>query len=268
MSARELEFVLQELLRRKFMKDPHVGVFVREMQSHAVSLIGAVKEPGVYQIRGRKSLVEILSLAGGLSDDAGARLIVMRNQDSRLNHEAAASEQETDPSLPVAQPGTGGAPWGGRVQDSFPAATSIVIKVKDLLESDDPRHNITIFPGDIIKVTRAPIVYVVGEVNKPGGFILHSKERISVLQALALAEGLTRTAAKQNSVVIRTDENGQRSEILFDLGRVLKRKEPDIYLQPNDIVFIPNSATKTALIEGVSAALRTISGVIIFGTTR
>ena len=78
LTPRELEFVLQELLHRTYMKDPHVSVFVREMQSHPVSVMGAVRRPGVFQIRGSKTLLEVLSLAEGLADDAGETVIILR----------------------------------------------------------------------------------------------------------------------------------------------------------------------------------------------
>src|SRR5258708_3436316 len=88
LTPRDLEFVLQELLHRTYMKDPHVSVFVREMQSHPVSVMGAVRRPGVFQIRGSKRLLEVLSLAEGLADDAGATAIILRE---------AAFSQEAEP---------------------------------------------------------------------------------------------------------------------------------------------------------------------------
>jgi protein involved in polysaccharide export with SLBB domain len=78
LTPRQLESVLQELLRRTYMKDLHVGVFVRELQSHPVSVVGAVKKPGVFQIRGTKTVLELLSMAEGLADDAGDTVLVMR----------------------------------------------------------------------------------------------------------------------------------------------------------------------------------------------
>ena len=78
LTPRELETVINELLRRTYMKDPHVGIIVHEMQSHTVSVVGAVKNPGVFQVRGSKSLLEMISLAGGLEDDAGGALEVLR----------------------------------------------------------------------------------------------------------------------------------------------------------------------------------------------
>ena len=112
---------------------------------------------------------------------------------------------------------------------------------------------------------RAGIVYVVGEVRKPGGFVLKSNENISVLQAIALAEGLSRTAAKGHARIIRTDEGtGQRKEIALDLGKVLAGKAPDPILQAKDIVFVPNSAARSALTRGLEVTLQTVSGVVIF----
>src|SRR5260221_3628744 len=78
LTPRQLELSLQESLRRRYMKDPHVGVFVRELQSHPVSVVGAVKSPGVFEIRGTKTVIELLSMAEGIADDAGDTVLIMR----------------------------------------------------------------------------------------------------------------------------------------------------------------------------------------------
>src|SRR5712692_8172248 len=180
MTPRELEFVLEELLRRTYMKDPHVAVFVREMQSHPVSVFGAVKKPGVFQIRGAKTLVEVLSLAEGLAEDAGDTVTVMRRAGL-----AAVSEQIEDPSaMPLAVPVDTRARKPEAI--AFPQrnentedGNAVQISLKNLLESGDQRYNVLIYPGDLVKVRRAGIVYVVGEVKKPGGFILKTNENIT-----------------------------------------------------------------------------------------
>ena len=237
LTPQELEVALQERLRERYMNDPHVGVFVREMESHPVSVFGAVAKPGVYQIRGTRTLVEVLSLAQGLAEDAGDTVVVMRNpQAARV---AAGQEAEAEPE-------------------------SLSVNLKDLLESGEARFNVAVYPGDIVKVTRAGIVYVVGDVRKPGGFVLRSNENISVLQALALAEWLNRTAAKNHARIIRTDAEGERSEIALNLDKVLAGKADDPVLQPNDIVFIPNSAARSAFFRGLEAAVGIASGVIIY----
>jgi len=239
LTPRELEVVLGELLRRGYIKEPHVGVFVREMQSHGVSVFGAVVKPGVFQIRGAKTLIEMLSWAEGLAPDAGETVVVLR--------------------------GAGLAAPAASDNGSTPDSAAVEINLKELLESGEAASNVAIYPGDIIKVTRAGVVYVVGEVRKPGGFVLKSNENISVLQALALAEGLTRTAAKSQSRIIRSDEKtGERSEIPLNLGKILEGKAADPVLRPNDIVFVPNSAGRLALYRGLEAALSVTTGLIIW----
>jgi len=246
LTPRELELVLEELLRRAFMKDPQVGVHVSEMQSHPVSVVGAVKKPGVFQIRGPRSLLEVLSLAEGLAEDAGDSVVVMRGG------------ALVPPAHPEAETPPADAPPSNR-------SAGLEINLKRLLESGDARYNIPVYPGDIVKVPRAGIVYVLGEVRKPGGFILKTNETISVLQAIALGEGLTRTASKGRARIIRTDEQtGQRTEIRVDLGQVFNGKAPDPVLEPRDIVFVPNSAARGVLYRGAEVGLATLSGVVIF----
>jgi polysaccharide export outer membrane protein len=267
LTSRDLEFVLQELLHRTYMKDPHVSVFVRDMQSHPVSVMGAVRRPGVFQIRGSKTLLEILSLAEGLTDDAGESVIILRG---------AALSPEPDPATDhpalTDQPSsgaqnTGEAQAASSVLNSNPSLSESALQVslKDLLESSDSRNNPMVHPGDIVKVTRAGVVYVIGEVRKPGGFALKSNESISVVQALALSEGLTRTAAKGGARIIRTDpQNGERKETPIDLGKILAGKAPDPMLEAKDIVFVPNSAAKTTFGRGTEVAAQTLAGLLIF----
>ncbi len=139
------------------------------------------------------------------------------------------------------------------------------VNLKSLLESDDPAFNIPVHPGDIVKVARAGIVYVVGEVKKPGGFVLRSNENITVLQALALAEGPTRTSLKSQARIIRTDQNtNKRIEIPVDLGKILASKAPDPLLQPKDIIFVPDSSAKSAFYRGAEAVVSTATGVAIY----
>jgi polysaccharide biosynthesis/export protein len=139
------------------------------------------------------------------------------------------------------------------------------INLKDLLNSSDSRGNVLIYPGDVIKVARAGVVYVVGEVRKPGGFVLKTNENISVLQALALAEGLTRTSAKSHVRIIRTDgTTGARTETPINLDKILSGKLPDPVLMPKDIVFVPNSAGRSVLYRGAEAAIGLGTGLAIY----
>jgi polysaccharide export outer membrane protein len=242
LAPHELESLLRDQLRRTYMKDPHVGVFIRELQSHAVSVVGAVNKPGVFQIPGTRTVIELLSMAGGLADDAGDAVLIMRG--GNLSREGAP-----EPQNPAAD------------------ASGEIVKVnlKSLLDSADSSLNVAVHPGDIVKVARAGIVYVVGEVKKPGGFVLKNNENISILQALALAEGVTPTSAKSQARIIRTDPNtDKRIEIPVDLGKILASKEPDPMLQPKDVVFVPDSSAKNAFYRGAEAALTTATGLAVY----
>jgi len=256
LTPRQLELILQESLRRTYMKDPHVGVFVRELQSHPVSVVGAVKRPGVFQIRGTKTVLELLSMAEGLADDAGDTVVVMRGAtEPRTNGEgqikvSSGADEETTANVPTLVETRG---------------EIVEINLKSLMDSVDPAFNLPVHPGDIVKVPRAGIVYVVGEVRKPGGFVLRNNENITVLQALALAEGLTRTSLKSQARIIRTDQGtDKRIETPIDLGKVLASKSSDILLQPNDILFVPDSSAKSAFYRGAEAVLSTATGVAIY----
>jgi polysaccharide export outer membrane protein len=260
LTPRELELVLQELLRRTYMKDPHVSVFVREMQSHPVSVLGAVRKPGVFQVRGSKTLLEILSLAEGLADDAGETVIIMRGAGLQ---KAAGSEAEMSPSAKDGAGTENSTATGTNQNDS--TENIVQVNLKDLLDSSDVHHNPLVNPGDIVKVLRAGIVYVVGEVQRPGGFTMKSNEKMSVLQVIALGGGLTRTASKSGARIIRTDEqSGEREQTPIDLNKILAGKAPDPMLEPKDIVFVPNSATKTTFSRGVEVAAQTLTGLLIF----
>lgn len=261
-TPRQLEIVLQALLRRTYMKDPHVGVFVKEMESHPVSVFGAVKKPGVFQIRGTKTVVELLSLAQGLAEDAGDTVLVMRSS----GHGRLALPEDAAARRAALLPEAAGASPAATEASATPAGSeTIEIPLKQLLASGETIWNVPVYPGDVIKVARAGVVYVVGEVKKPGGFLLKSNENISVLQALALAEGLTRTSAKSRARIIRTEEaTGKRSETPIDLEKILAGKAEDPILQPKDIVFIPNSSARSGFYRAGEAAISTISGIIVF----
>jgi polysaccharide export outer membrane protein len=249
------------------MKDPHVSVFVREMQSHPVSVMGAVRRPGVFQIRGSKTLLEILSLAEGLADDAGETVIILRGaalspEPDRATDHMAVADHPSSAAQRADEVRVASSELNGSLSSP---ENAVRVNLKDLLESADSRNNPVVHPGDIVKVTRAGVVYVIGEVRKPGGFALKSSESISVVQALALSEGLTRTAAKGNARIIRTDpRNGERKETPIDLGKILTGKAPDPMLEAKDIVFVPNSAAKTTFGRGTEVAAQTLAGLLIF----
>ncbi|MGH9765710.1 MAG: polysaccharide biosynthesis/export family protein, partial [Blastocatellia bacterium] len=195
LTARELEQSLQDRLR-EYIKDPHVGVLVSSVESHPISVLGEVNKPGVFEVREPKSLLEMLSLAQGLAQDAGDEVLVMRGAGLDVGVARTDGSRQThtgaDPALVESQH-----PKDAADANSSPAGSQTVqVNLKDLLDSADPRFNVPVYPGDVVKVTRAGIVYVVGGVKRPGGFVMKNNQKMSVLQALALAEGLTATSAQ------------------------------------------------------------------------
>lgn len=260
LTCAELEGEIESLLQKKYMTHPQVNVFLKEMQSHPVSVIGAVGKPGVFQIRGAESLIEVLSMAQGLADDAGDSVIVMRHGGI-----ANAAFTRSPDSLEV----NAGIPRGASAKPGPPFSEKddegMRIDLKDLLVSADPRYNVMVYPGDVVKVPPAGIVYVVGQVRKPGGFLLKTNQNLSVLQALALAEGTTSTSAGKAARIIRTEEqSGKREEIPVNLSRILSGKAPDPVLESKDILFVPNSAGKTAFYRGAEAAVSITGGLIVY----
>jgi len=261
LTSQELERLIEALLRRNYMTDPQVNVFVKEVESHPVSVFGAVERPGVYQIQGPESLIEVLSMAQGLADDAGDKVIIMRRGETtdsayaNPTYPCVAEAANSPISSAKAEPIVSGVNAGGE---------SLQVDLKELLSSPNPVYNVEVNPGDVVKVPRAGIVYVVGEVRKPGGFLLRTNENISVLQALALAEGTTSTSSEKGARIIRTGKNGSREEIPIHLKRILAGKEADPVLASKDILFIPNSATKAAFYRGTEAALSITGGLIVY----
>jgi polysaccharide export outer membrane protein len=288
LTARELENTLASRLR-EFLKDPHVSVMVTAIESHPVSVIGEVNKPGVFQVRGSKTLLEMLSMAQGLAPDAGDEVLVMRNagynrgQDDIGQTALAGSRKTGSKDTDGIKSGSGSDQSGNDgalkrdatepreatndtgSKQGQQGGDTVAINLRHLLNSRDPGFNVPIYAGDIVKVTRAGIVYVVGAVKKPGGFTVKGNEQMSLLKAIALAEGLSSTSSKRHTRIIRTDEgSGKRSEIPVELGKILDGKAPDMNLQAADIVFVPNSTGKTVLFRSTDAIVNTASGVAIF----
>jgi len=226
---------------RTYLHDPQVIVRVVTFSSQPVSVIGAVKRPGLHQLQGRKSLIEVLALAGGLREDAGHVVKITRRRARGRIPLATAQDDST-----------------GR----FSVASA---NIEDVLKANHPADNVMIEPNDVISVPRAEMVYVIGAVSRSGGFVLREQESISVLQALALAGGVDGTAAVRRARILRpAPGGGSRAELPIDLKRIMESASDDVALQPEDILFVPNSSGKTAARRAADAAIRVATGVVIF----
>ena len=236
---------LREQLRTKLTKyinSPQVAVNLVDNQSRSVSVIGSVNTPGVHPLQGPKRLIEVLSIAGGVRPDAGSRIILTRQ--ARWG-ELPLSQAKMDP--------TGG----------YSTAT---LSLEGLLSAASPTDNILIDPGDVISVPKADVVYVVGTVKKAGGFPLTSKDSMSLLQTLALAEGLGNDAAAGKARILRPPPggDGKVKEIPVDINKIFAGTDPDVPLYANDVLYVPNSLVKSGAKRTAEAILQVATGVVIY----
>jgi len=226
---------------RTYLWQPDISVSIAEFRSQPVSVIGAVRNPGVQQVQGHKRLVEVLSLAGGLDASAGSTLrITQRLEWGRIPLASAADDPTGEFS--IAQ-----------------------IKLKSILEARNPEENILVKPYDVVSVPRAEMIYVIGQVQKSGGIVLNDREEISVLQALSISGGLDQSAQPQNARILRRHPGDpSRTEIAVDLRKILNGKSSDVAMQPEDILFVPSSVPKKAALRAVEAAIQLGTGVVIW----
>jgi len=230
----------KDLLDAGMLTDPQVTVTVKSSASNTVVLSGAARKPGVYPVYGRMTLLELLTDSEGLSDDAGSTAIITR--------------AENGSRTPGPNP-------AGAAQDANPASSSTVkVDVWRLWQNGDASLNVDLYPGDRVMIQRAGIVYVVGGVNRAGGFLLsNNQEQMTVLKAIALAGNFTRAAKPAKAVIIRkvSDAPGGRQQVPVDLKKVLSNRAPDQPLLASDILYVPESGVKRTLDEVFNAAVYT-----------
>ncbi|MFN7933213.1 MAG: polysaccharide biosynthesis/export family protein [Bryobacteraceae bacterium] len=223
------------------VRHPVVSISVVEFGSQPVSILGAVNNPGVHQLRGRRSLAEVISLAGGLRTDAG--YVIKISREIRQN------------AVPVPS----------AKLDATGQYSVAEIRVNQILEATNPEQNILIRPHDVITVPPAEMVYVLGAVRKPGGFPLRERESISVLHALSLAEGFGPTPAPQDTVILRKTEGAtDRRQIALDLKKILAGRSPDVLLQAEDVLLVPTSTGKRVAARTLEAIVQAGTGIVIW----
>jgi polysaccharide biosynthesis/export protein len=223
LTAEQAGTAIERLLRdRDILKSPHVTVLVLEYATQGVNVLGEVKQPGIYPLAGKHGVLDFLSMAGGLTP-AASKVV-------NITHRA--------PPWDTVTVNLAGAHGGS-------------------LEND-----VQVQPGDRVVALRAGVVYVVGDVGKPGGYMMDGSG-VTVVQALALAQGMNRTA-KSSGMLIRNAPDG-RVNTQLALNKILANKAPDPALQDGDIVYVPLSGAKDWTSKGVSAALQMAVGMVIYG---
>ncbi len=246
-----------------------VSLSVKERKSKPITVVGAVGHPMVYQADRPVTLLEVMAEAGGVANDAGDTVIVSR----------PSQDAPSDPSEPPAIGPEGPAPVAASSGTTVPKpsanspapadppalSNTITINLNELMESGDATNNIILQAGDIVTVPHSGIVYVLGAVGRPGGFVLaNDRGRMSTLKVLALAGGLNSTAKRDHAVIVRKDAQGQQHEVAVDLKKVMARQAEDVQLQPSDILYVPDSAAKKAMLRTVELGIALVSGVALY----
>jgi len=230
LTANDLEKEIRDLLAEKYLQDPNVSVFIKEYRSQRISVMGAVDKPGVYEVSGKKTVLDILAMAGGLSvggagrPDAGSLLFLIRPP--RLEHETSKEKKEDEEQMP----------------------RTFVIDLEDLLVKGDLTLNLPLMNGDVINVPASGKIFVGGEVRKPGSFPI-TRKRLTIGQAIVMAEGLTEKASGSEGKIFRFSGKGPEKQILtVDIYAIEKGEADDLPLKENDIVFVPKHGMKAFLV--------------------
>jgi polysaccharide export outer membrane protein len=256
---------------------PDVSVTVKERKSKPITVVGAVARPMVYQAERQVTLVEVLAEAGGISNDAGDTVIITRIETDPLSDSETPAIGSGDPaptSTPRGEPTTSvprdpakGPEAPGPVPP--PVANTITVNLNRIFETGDTSSNIVLQPGDVVTVPHAGIVYALGAVTRPGGFVIaNDRGQLTTLKLLSLAGGLDRAAKSGHAVIVRHDDNGQQHEVDVDLNKVLKFQAEDVRLQPSDILYVPKSVAKQTLIKTAELSTAIGSAVVIYRLIR
>ena len=237
LTANELEKEIRDLLSEKYLQDPHVSVFIKEYRSQRISVIGAVEKPGIFEVTGRKTILDMLAMAGGLKEEAGQLLFLIRPPIPE--EEVAKENKDSDEAMPK----------------------TFVVDLEELLVKGDLTLNLPLIHGDVINIPISGKIFVGGEVKSPGGFPLKGK-KLTVSQAIAMAGGLIPEADGAETKIFRYPGKGTERETLSaNVYAIQKGESEDPYLKENDIIIVPKHGMKAFLI-----GLRdTLKGLLGFG---
>src|SRR6185437_1317710 len=211
------------LVEKNLVLHPQVSILITEFATQGITVVGEVLQPGIYPLLGPHRLFDAIAAAGGLSPKA-ARTVKITHKNS--------------PDTPV--------------EIDLP---------QDLVSSSG--SNLPLQPGDTVVVAKAGVIYVVGEVNKPGGFLMENNTRMSVLQSLALAQGTTKMANMKGAMIVRRTPSGLQ-QIPVQLNKIMEAKATDRLLISDDIVFIPSSKAKSFGKRAADAAVGSAVAAVIY----
>jgi polysaccharide export outer membrane protein len=212
------------LVTQGFLLHPLVSVLVTSYAGQDVSVLGEVVRPGVYPYTLHHRLLDLISAASGLAPSAGRLVNIYHRDDARTPHPVVLDPSGTDTAAD---------------------------------------HNPELAPGDTVQVSRAGLVFVVGDVQRPGGFPVDPAQGLTVVQALSLAWGPSQNAALSKAILIR-EQKGGRTLTTLNLKRMLHGQEPDQPVRDRDILFVPDSTAKNIWNHTIESAIQSAIGVTIY----
>jgi polysaccharide export outer membrane protein len=229
----ELEEVISSVLvEQNVLVDPIVTVSVVEYRSRPITVVGAVKNPITFQETGTVTLLDALSQAQGLTENAGSEILVYR-----------------------------------LTTDGKPENVIRRIPVLNLLRGEDPTLNLQLEGGEEIRVPEAGRIFVVGNVKKPGAYYITDGSKSSLMKALALSEGLDTFSGSKAYIYRLAADGSGRNEIPLELKKILQRKSPDVALEANDILYIPDASgmrTSMKVLETTVAISASIGAAALY----
>lgn len=282
------------------VSNAQVGVMVKEHRSRPITIVGAVMHPMVYEADRNVTLLELLAEAGGIANDAGDTVIVTRQPAATFVQipnpdpipEKGAPGAGEPPALdPETGSGATSAPAASKDANVFPSASdmaaakpattavptvpvdsppppngnALTINLNELLETGDMRNNVVLQAGDIVTVPHAGIIYVLGAVNKPGGFVVsNDRSQFTTMKVLALAGGLTNVAKTDHALIIHQSAQGKQSQSEIDLKKVLKQQVEDPTMHASDILYVPEDRTKQVILKAVELGIIIGTGVAVY----
>jgi polysaccharide export outer membrane protein len=244
LTAEELEANLN-LRLAEFLKAPQVSVTVLQSRPEPVFLVGAFKNPGIFSAAGGRTLIELLTAAGGLLPNASRRIRIVRKKEMGL--------------IPLP---------GARVNIKDQSSTAEVT-LSSLQGSIGPTENIVLMPFDVVSADRADPIYVDGEVARPGIIELGERESESLIQVVTQSGGLGKEASSNVRILRPAGDSLQRTQTIIDFKKVLTGQVKDVPIYPNDIVFVPRANGRVALTRATTIALALgvtlIAGLVVAG---
>jgi polysaccharide export outer membrane protein len=210
------------LVNAHYLNHPQVSVVVDQYATQEVTLIGEVKTPGAYPIATPRPILDVIALGGGLNDDADRDILVERHGDQNN-------------------------PVHYNVNNNAEQAI---------------KEQVLVNPGDTVVIAKAGIVYVLGDVNRPGGFTMSNNEsKMTLLEALATAGGVAKTAKVGHARLIRKADH---TEMQISLGEIEKGKQPDFAMFPGDILYVPFSYAKNLVITSSAGITGAVGAAAIY----